>query len=135
MQLSSLVSLVDKSIVSIESYPRQPIFLYCVALYIYVHVHVFFCCLLLPHHLSCHVQCTVCTCSTVGKSIAWKAEGRGFESHPRHLIFLWASCVVLCCFAFLLCCCCLAFLSISRSDCSCIHIYIYFTQHMHIFCV
>ena len=24
----------------------------------------------------------------VGKSVAWKADGRGFESHPRQLIFL-----------------------------------------------
>ena len=61
--------------------------------------------------------------SLVGKSVAWKADGRGFESHLRQPIFLLKTTVLgkLYCVAinaFLLCCC-LAFLSISWSDCSC----------------
>ena len=66
-----------------------------------------------------------CLSSLVGKSVAWRADGRGFESHSARgsQFFFENDCfghVVLCCFAFLLCCCCcLAFLSISYSDCSC----------------
>ena len=36
-----------------------------------------------------------CLGSLVGKSVTWKANGRGFESHPRQPIFF--SCVVFCC--------------------------------------
>ena len=45
-----------------------------------------------------------CLGSLVSKNIAWKADGRGFESHLRQPIFLCFGQVVLCCFAFLLCC-------------------------------
>ena len=47
--------------------------------------------------------------SLVGNNVAWKADGRGFESHLRQPFFLYCiGRVVLCCFAFLLCCCCVA---------------------------
>ena len=44
--------------------------------------------------------------SLVGKSVAWRADGRGFESHPRQPIFLWKMTVsgVLCCVALSFCC-------------------------------
>ena len=29
-----------------------------------------------------------CLGSSVGKSVAWKVDGRGFKSHPRQPIFL-----------------------------------------------
>ena len=29
-----------------------------------------------------------CLGSLVGKSVAWRADGRGFESHPRQPIFV-----------------------------------------------
>ena len=48
-----------------------------------------------------HVCTSLCL---VGKSVAWRADGRGFESYPRQPIFL-NDCfgrVVLCCFAFVL---------------------------------
>ena len=41
--------------------------------------------------------------SLVGKSIAWKAYGRGLKSHPRQAILLNVT-SEMCCFAFLLCC-------------------------------
>ena len=77
-----------------------------------VEMLLWFVCRIRPSQLSC-------LGSSVGKSITWKADGRGFESHSRQLynFSLKNDCfgqVVLCCFAFLLCCwCCLAFLSIS----------------------
>ena len=58
-------------------------------------------------------------------------NGMGSELEPRVACMhaLKNDCfgrVVLCCFAFLLCCCCcLAFLSISRIDCSCIPAQVY----------
>ena len=47
-----------------------------------------------------------CLGSIVGKSVAWRADGRGFESHPRQSIFLGKVTVsdVLCCVALPFCC-------------------------------
>ena len=44
--------------------------------------------------------------SLVSKSVTWKADGRGFESHPRQPIFLWKMTVSgdLCCIALPFCC-------------------------------
>ena len=44
-----------------------------------------------------------CLGSLVGKSITWRADGRGFESHPRQPIFLTVS-GKLCCVALPFCC-------------------------------
>ena len=56
-------------------------------------------------HTHMHVYYVLCL--LVGKSIAWKADGCGFESHLRQPIFLWkwlfwASCVVLLCLSIVL---------------------------------
>ena len=63
-----------------------------------------------------------CLGGLVGKSVAWKADGRGFGVPPEVANFSlkndYFERVVLCCFAFLLCCC-VAFLSIFENDCSC----------------
>ena len=47
-----------------------------------------------------------CLGSLVGKSVAWRTDGRGFESHARQPIFLWKMTVSgeLCCVALPFCC-------------------------------
>ena len=39
-------------------------------------------------HVKFDFTCLSCLGSSVGKSIAWKADDHGFESHLRQLIFL-----------------------------------------------
>ena len=58
-----------------------------------------------------------CLDSLVGKSIAWRADGLGFKSHPRQPIFLWKMTVSgkMCCVALPFRCVALPF-SISWSD-------------------
>ena len=68
------------------------------------------------HVCVCHVACALytgfepsqlsCLGSLVGKSVAWRADGRGFESHPKQPIFLWKMTVLgeLCCVALPFCC-------------------------------
>ena len=47
-----------------------------------------------------------CLSSLVGKSAAWRADGRGFESHPRQPVFLSKMTISgeLCCVALPFCC-------------------------------
>ena len=58
-----------------------------------------FVCRIWPSQLSC-------LGSSVGKSITWKADGHGFESHPKQPIFLLKMTVLgeLCCVALPFCC-------------------------------
>ena len=58
-----------------------------------------------------------CLGSLVGKSVPWKADGRGFKSHPRQQIFLWKMTVLgeLCCVALPFCCVVVVALTFSAS--------------------